>query len=347
MGNHILIVDDNTNNIQVLGNILRENEYEIAIALSGQEALEWVDSEDFDLVLLDIMMPEMDGYEVCQRIKKIDKHKDIPIIFLTAKTDTDSIVNGLEYGAVDYITKPFNSSELLARVKTHLDLKNARDSLAFANSQLEKEKEKSDKLLTNILNERIVKELKETGKTQPKSYDNVTLFFSDLVNFTPISETLEPTTLINELNDMFSEFDKIFRKHHCERMETIGDAYIAACGIPEANPKHAENIAHAAIEILDYMQSRSNSININWAIRIGIHSGTVAEGIVGTRRFAYNIFGDTVNTASRMETNSDPMKINVSEVSYRLIHDKFNFIERKPIEVKGKGEIKMYFLDTE
>lgn len=348
MGGHILIVDDNIKNIQVLGNILREYNYEIAVALNGQEALDWIKSDSFDLILLDIMMPEMDGYEVCLEIKKNEQCKDVPIIFLTAKTESENIIQGFESGAVDYVTKPFNSAELLSRVKTHLDLKNIRDNLVHAKDQLEKEKEKSDKLLLNILNERIIHELKETGKTKPVTYENVTLFFSDLVNFTPISEKLEPAQLVDELNELFTEFDRIISKYNCERMETIGDAYIAACGIPYKNEKHAENIIYAAQEILQYMKYRfqiaQKNNNINWEIRIGIHTGKVAEGIVGIHRFAYNVFGDAVNTASRMETNADPMTINVSESTYKLVSDKFSFFERTPIDVKGKGLLKMYYL---
>jgi len=351
MEGHILIVDDNIKNIQVLGNILRDHDYEIAVALNGKVAMDWIRSDSFDLILLDIMMPEMDGYEVCTEIKKINGLKDIPIIFLTAKTETENIIQGFDSGAVDYVTKPFNSAELLVRVKTQLELKKARDNLVYAKNQLEKEKEKSDKLLMNILNERIIHDLKETGITEPVTYDNVTLFFSDLVNFTPISEKLEPSKLVNELNEIFTEFDGIIRKYECERMEIIGDAYIAACGIPIAIENHAENIINAAIEILNYMKFRFQSAleknKINWEIRIGIHTGKVAEGVVGIQRYSYNVFGDAVNTASRMETNADPMSINISESTYKLVADKFNFIERTPIDVKGKGLLKMYFLDLQ
>ncbi len=345
---HILIVDDNLKNIQVLGNTLRENDYEIAVATSGKEALEWVDTEKFDLILLDIMMPVMDGYEVCERIKANPEIADIPIIFLTAKTEKDSIVKGFELGAVDYVTKPFNSAELLSRVKTHIDLKNARERLEIAYSRLDKEKEKSDKLLLTILNEKIVKDLKETGESKPEVYDNVTIFFSDLVGFTTISEQLEPDVLISELNELFAEFDKIMQKNECERMENIGDAYLAACGIPKPDKDHAEKMILASMDIVTYMKTRNLDAEaknkVPWKIRIGLHTGKVAGGIVGTHRIAFNVFGDTVNTASRMETYSEPMRINVSELTYNIVKHKFSFIERNPVDVKGKGMMKMFFL---
>jgi len=351
MGNSILIVDDNVKNIQVLGNFLKQENYEIAVALSGKEALEWVNSDSIDLILLDIMMPEMDGYTVCKAIRDNTQNSDTPIIFITAKNDIESVVKGFETGGVDYLVKPFNSQELLSRVKTHIELKTTRDKLVLAKNELEKEKEKADKLLVNILNERFVNDLMKHGKVSPTTYNNVTLFFSDLVGYTVISEKLKPMELIGELNDIFTEFDNIMLKYGCERMETIGDAYIGACGIPKPNPDHAKNIILAAKEILHYIKKRQNRSNdentIPWSIRIGIHSGEVAEGLVGTYRYAYNIFGDTVNTASRMETNADPMTINVSEATYNLVSHRFDFIKRNPIEVKGKGVMNMYFLTTD
>lgn len=213
---------------------------------------------------------------------------------------------------------------------------------------LEQENEKSDKLLSNILNEKVIKDLKEGVKRKPTVYSNVTVFFSDLVGFTTISEQTEPGILVAELNRLFTKFDIIMKKHACDRIETIGDAYLAVCGMPVANEHHAENMLNAAIEILNYIDKRKKSAShcqrIEWKIRIGIHTGEVAGAVLGTSKYSYNIIGDTVNTASRMETNSEPMKINVSEKTFKLVKDKFQFIQREPIEVKGKGLLNMYFL---
>ncbi len=143
---------------------------------------------------------------------------------------------------------------------------------------------------------------------------------------------------------MFTVFDDIMTKHKCERIKTIGDAYLAVSGMPLKNKDHAENMIKAASEIKNYLEDRNKTTEVKWRIRIGIHSGKVVGGIVGVRKYIYDVFGDTINTASRMESNSEPMRINVSEATYSILKDKFNFIERNTIEVKGKGSMKMYFL---
>jgi len=206
------------------------------------------------------------------------------------------------------------------------------------------EKGKSDRLLTNILPYKVAADLKETGTTKPESFSNVTVFFSDLVNFTQLSAGLEPEFIINELNKIFTKFDSIIEKHGCERIKTIGDAYMAVCGVPEPNPGSAVNILEAAVEILDFMEERRKKSPVKWEVRIGVHTGEVVAGVVGVKKYIYDVFGDTVNMASRMESNSQPMKINVSEATYELAGQKFEFIEREPLEVKGKGKIRMYFL---
>ncbi len=225
--------------------------------------------------------------------------------------------------------------------------KKANEELEAANKLIQLEKEKSDHLLLNILPKRIADILKENGKAEPESYENVTVFFSDIVSFTKMSNDLEPKILIRELNELFTKFDEIIEKNHCERIKTIGDAYLCVCGMPEANPYHAENILNSAIEIIRYLKKRQQCSNIQWEMRIGIHSGRVVGGVVGVKKYIYDVFGDTINTASRMETNSEPMKINISETTYQIVKNKYNFIERGSFAVKGKGEMKMYFIDDE
>ena len=145
----------------------------------------------------------------------------------------------------------------------------------------------------------------------------------------------------------FTAFDNIMEKNQCERIKTIGDAYLAVCGLPVPNEMNAINIINSAIEIIEYLKYRNNKSEIEWKIRIGIHSGKVVGGIVGVKKYIYDVFGDTINTASRMETNSEPMRINVSETTYLLTKEKHKFIERGSLTVKGKGTMKMYFLDID
>lgn len=214
----------------------------------------------------------------------------------------------------------------------------------LTNSELKNEKDKSERLLLNVLPVKVADDLKTFGSSQPELFSNVTIFFSDLVNFTEISSELKPKDLIDELNNLFTRFDEIMIKHGCERIKTIGDAYLSVCGMPDPEPDNAERIIRAAIDIMDYVNERNINNFVEWKIRVGIHTGNVVGGIVGSRKYIYDIFGDSVNIASRMETNSEAMHINVSEATYNIVKSKFDFVERPPIKVKGKGNMKMFYL---
>lgn len=212
--------------------------------------------------------------------------------------------------------------------------------------ELAAEQEKTEELLLNTLPLKVVNDLKLNGKTEPESFEDVTVYFSDIVGFTNISSQLEPKMLIEELNTIFTGFDDIMEKNGCERIKTIGDAYLAVCGMPERKEDHAVHMLQAAIEIKEYLEKRNESSSIQWIVRIGIHSGKVVGGIVGVKKYIYDVFGDTINTTSRMESNSEPMRINVSETTYMLAKDQFTFFARKPMVIKGKGKMKMYFLES-
>ena len=219
---------------------------------------------------------------------------------------------------------------------------NARYTEALA-----REKQKSDALLLNILPASVARDLKETGHTSPRVFEHVTVFFSDIVGFTAISSRHSPEFIIGELNDLFTAFDDIMERNHCERIKTIGDAYMAVCGLPEEDEHHAENIVRAALQIIAYLRERNERSKVKWEVRIGVHSGKVVGGVVGVKKYIYDVFGDAVNTAARMESHSEPMRINVSEATYRLTRDKFYFTERGEVPVKGKGQVKMYFVEGE
>jgi len=209
---------------------------------------------------------------------------------------------------------------------------------------VEIEKEKSDNLLLNILPHKVAEDLKLKGFTEPEEFKNVTVFFSDFVGFTEISSKLQPKVIIGELNELYTSFDNIMQKYDCERIKTIGDAYMAVCGMPTINPTHAGNMVEAAREVIQFIEIRNLTSDVKWKIRIGIHSGKVVGGIVGVKKFIYDIFGDTINMASRMESNSLPMRINLSESTYTILKDQYLFDKREPIHVKGKGQTNMYFL---
>jgi class 3 adenylate cyclase len=333
----ILIVDDIEENLKVLTDTLVERGYYPLQAKNGQRALQIAKKAQPELILLDIKMPDMDGYETIAALKADPETVDIPVIFISALNQIEDKVKGFRAGAVDYVSKPFQKEEVAARVGTHLTLRAAQKAV-------EAERQKSEKLLLSILPASVASELKESGSSEPQFFPEVTILFSDLVDFTSQSEKLDPKTLLGELNALFSGFDEIMERHGCERIKTIGDAYFAVCGMPEKNPDHAFSMVQAAREMLAFLAERNASSPVRWEMRVGIHSGSVVAGIVGCRKYIYDVFGDSVNTASRMESNSEPGRINVSAVTRELLGDRVEARERETVEVKGKGFMKMYFI---
>lgn len=220
-----------------------------------------------------------------------------------------------------------------------------RNKVIKEKANVEKEKARSEELLLNILPAEVAEELKTTGGAKARHFDNVTVLFTDFVNFTQASEKMHPQALIDELHTCFKAFDEITAKYNIEKIKTIGDAYLAVAGLPEPNAKHASNVINAAIEMCRFIETRYARLgNETFQVRIGVHSGSVVAGIVGVRKFAYDVWGDTVNTAARMEQNSETGKVNMSEATYELVKDEFKCTFRGTIEAKNKGLLKMYFV---
>ena len=209
--------------------------------------------------------------------------------------------------------------------------------------------ERSEDLLHNILPEEIADELKAKGSADARHFDAVTVMFTDFKGFTKLSEKLSPTELVAEIDTLFKAFDNIISKYNIEKIKTIGDSYMCAGGLPVANITHAADIVNAAIDIRQFMQrhheQRMSEHKLHFEIRIGIHTGPVVAGIVGDKKFSYDIWGDTVNTASRMESSGEAGKVNISGATYELVKEYFNCTYRGKIKAKNKGEIDMYFVE--
>jgi class 3 adenylate cyclase len=215
--------------------------------------------------------------------------------------------------------------------------------------QLEEEKQKSDSLLLNILPKEVAAELMANGQASARLYENVSVMFIDIKNFTIVAQSMSPDHLVQNLHLFFSKFDEIMDEYGLEKIKTIGDAYMAAGGIPTPFEDHAVRMVLAGLKIIEvvktYNLTRERIDQAPFEIRIGIHSGPVVAGVVGTKKFAYDIWGDTVNIASRMESNSEPGRINISEDHYRAISDHFECEHRGEIPVKNKGAMHMYFVN--
>lgn len=341
----ILVVEDSPINQRQLQYLLNRQGYQVFVANNGKEALTLLEELRPDLILLDVVMPEMDGLALCRLLKADPRTHDTPIIFISSLDNTADKLSGFNAGGVDYITKPFQLSEVLARVTTHLKLRQLQQQLAENNRQLIKEKQKSESLLLNVLPARVAQELMEQGYCTPQYFPEVTVGFVDIVQFTAAASTLDPAFLISELNDLFTAFDRIIAAYQGERMKTIGDAYLFATGIPEPRADHSRTAALAALEMIDYLTDRNQRNPQQWQVRIGLHSGPVVGGIVGTKKYLYDIFGDTVNIAARLESLSEPMRINVSSAFCQGLGREFIFSCPMDVEMKGKGKQSTCFLE--
>lgn len=319
----ILVVDDTTENLQVIGAILRKSGYQLSIAKHGQQGLDIAARTPPDLVLLDIMMPDMDGFEVCCRFNADDRLNDIPIIFLTASNEADSVVKGLELGAVDYITKPFNAAELLSRVNTHLQLRAARQKLEQLASKLSRYL--SPEVYASIFSgERDVK-----IETRPR---RLTVFFSDIVGFTSKTESLGDQELTVWLNGYLDEMAQIAARHGGTLDKFIGDAVMVFFGDPKTIGEEGDAVK--CVQMAKAMLSAAKARDI--AIRIGINSGECTVGNFGSEtQMDYTIIGAVVNAASRLQSASEPGRILISEATHQLIENEIDCEQRGPIQLRG------------
>lgn len=340
----ILVVDDDTENREMLSRRIVRMGCAVYSAENGKRALELLRSKAFDLVLLDLMMPEMDGAEVLQAIKSDEKLRHIPVIMLSAMDTMDSIVECIEGGAEDFIAKPFNPTFLKARITAVLEKKRMRDREQIYLQRIQQEQEKSEKLLLNVLPRAIANRLKNGETTIADSFPDVTVVFVDVVGFTSLSMHISAEEVVRLLDEIFSAFDLLAERWGLEKIKTIGDAYMAVAGLPSPRSDHIAAAAEFCLDILKEVERFNRGYHTSINLRIGVNSGPVTAGIIGRNKFIYDLWGDTVNTASRMESHGIPGHIQVSQAVYAALHHDFSFHDRGEIEVKGKGKMATYFL---
>ncbi|MGY8894661.1 MAG: adenylate/guanylate cyclase domain-containing protein [Burkholderiales bacterium] len=349
---HILVVDDSSFMRAALVHELAGLGYtHISQVHDGKSALDLLNNNVVDLVLLDIEMPGISGMDVLATMKSSAKLSTVPIIVISGILDEDKVMKCIELGAEDFLSKPFNPTLLKARVSSSIEKKLLRDlelkhveEMRKEQEQLALEKDKSDRLLLNILPALIAHELKTNTSEISQAHDEVTVLFSDLVGFTSFSRSVSASELVHMLNRVFSAFDDLAFHLKLEKIKTIGDAYMLVGGLPIARPDHAQACIQMGLGMITALEVVNKSLGCSLQMRIGMHSGPVAAGVIGKRKFAYDIWGDTVNTASRMESTGQAGCIQVSQSTYEFARGCFHFEPTGGVDCKGIGLMPSYLV---
>ena len=343
---NILIIDDDKSNLELLDKIISKSMHKTHCAESANDALDILQNPkiNIDIILLDLIMPEMNGLELLQIIKTDHALHHIPVIMLSGMDELKSTAECISNGADDFLFKPISKVLLNARIKNALDKKFFHDKEIKYQDKIKIEQERSDKLLLNILPKSIAERLKNGESLIADDFDDSTVLFADLAGFTKLSSTISATDVVIQLNSIFSLFDGLIVKYSLEKIKTIGDCYMLAGGVPKPLSSHADSVVKMALDMLDTIEQINTKTNQSLKIRIGINSGPVSAGVIGKEKFIYDLWGDTVNVASRMESFGSNDKIHISESTYSQLKDNYSFTKRDEIEIPGKGAMQTYFL---
>ncbi len=334
----ILVVDDEENNRYTLTRRLRREGYANLIeATNGRHAIELLAAHAVDLILLDVMMPEMDGYDVLGHLKADPLLRAIPVIMISALDAMDSVVRCIELGAEDYLPKPFNPILLKARIGASLEKKRFGDQERTYIAEIERERQRADALLHAILPAGAVTELKTTDEVKPRRYENVAVLFCDIVDFTAYCERNEPERVVLGLQRLNERFEEIVAAHGLEKIKTIGDALLATAGLLH----RLDEPLLAAVRCGLDMIAAAQSLEPYWGVRVGIHFGAVVAGVVGRRQFLFDLWGDTVNTAARVTRCADVNSVFLSHAAWTLISERCRGQSRGTFELKGKGLVEL------
>jgi adenylate cyclase len=339
-----LVVDDHQSNRDLLSRRLGRDGHVVVAAADGKSALELVETTSFDLVLLDLLMPGMSGYEVLCRLKASPRHWEVPVIVISALDEISSVVRCIEAGAEDYMPKPFDPVLLRARINACLERKHLRDREKLILQELRSEKEKSEVLLLNMLPKQIISRLQLGETVIADRVPDATILFADLVGFTSLAARVPASRIVELLNRLFTAFDRLSTQFGLEKIKTIGDAYMLAGGVLEPRPDHVGAVADIGLAMLESVDQAARHFDEPLQIRIGIHTGPVVAGVIGTQKFIYDIWGETVNTASRLESHGLPGRIAVSAETYRRLQQTHEFEPRGIINLRGSGPVESYFL---
>ena len=341
----ILIVDDNEDNRYTLQLMLESDGHErVASAASGNEAIALIEKEKFSLVLLDLMMPDLNGDEVLKVIKSDPEKRDIPVVMISADTDADKVSQCIELGADDYLPKPFNPMILRARIAAALRRHSLRALENEYLGKIENEKRHSENLLRNILPAEIVTRLRNGESNIADHFDDATVIFADVVGFGRITARMKAYEIVACLNQLFSEFDRLAEDAGIEKIKTIGDNYMAVSGLPTPRANHVRIAAKFALDMVAATTRLRSRLPVPFSIRVGLHCGPVMAGVIGTRKFAYDVWGDTVNIAARLEAASEPNRVLASAAIVKGLGSDYSFDGPHKIDNKEGRVLEAFFL---
>ncbi len=325
----VLVVDDEEQNRVLLRDWLEAHGHLTIEAENGEEALRSAAQAPPDAILLDVSMPGLDGFEVCRRLKGDPRTASIPILMVTALSERDQRLKGIEAGATDFLNKPVDLQDLLLRVR------NALQTTQLFND-LKAERERSERLLLNILPESIAERMKRGEVTIADHHPEVSLLVADLAGFTALATHIGPEELVSFLNEIFSEFDLLVKARGLEKVKTMGDSYVVAGGLLVAMPNHAQELASLALEMQAALARFNQQYNMSLRLRVGMSTGPLVSGIIGRTKFAFDLWGETVNTACQLNACAAPGSIQVDEGAYERLCGCFSFSERRALR-SGNG----------
>jgi class 3 adenylate cyclase/CheY-like chemotaxis protein len=334
----LLLADDDEANRDMLSRRLTRLGHTVMLAANGREALERIRAQSFELLLLDIQMPEMNGYQVLEHFKSDPALRALPVLVLSASDDTDRIAHCIELGAEDYLPKPFDPALLQARIGACLEKKRLRDREVSYLRQIEEEKRRSDELLHIILPHDVAEELKSTNAVKPRRFENVAVLFCDIVGFTAYCDQHPPEEILKHLQSLVESFETLTAEHGLEKIKTIGDSFMATAGLLAPLPKPALAAARCGLA----MTAAAGELPPHWQVRVGVHLGPVIAGVVGRRKYQFDVWGDTVNTAARMEQASAPGAVSVNADTWASLAADCRGESQGVISIKGKGEHEIF-----
>ncbi len=333
---NVLVVDDEPAIREALRRSLSNAGYRVHTADTGETGLEVMRREPIQLVISDKDMPGMDGVQFLGIVR--DRHPRVCRVLLTGRLEVTGLVAAINEGEVHrFVEKPWSTEHLLSTLH-----------FAFETLELQAETrrllERSDRLLLNVLPRSIAARLKVSRDIIADRYPAATVLFSDLVDFTTTSTKLEPRELVGLLNDVFSAFDTLAEEHGVEKIKTLGDGYLAAAGLPEPRPDHIAAIVDVALRMPKALAAINGARGTRLELRIGVHTGPVVAGVIGLKRFSYDLWGDTVNVASRMESQGVPGRVHVTRAVADALANRYIIEPRGAVHVKGKGPLETFFV---